>query len=146
MLRHPATACLPTWASRTRGTTCENRVGAAPGTPGTPIILYGVPGTRDAARWTEAAFQSWCAGLSNPEAASFRKYPSDANSGMTWLEGNMSWTRYNHLLPPGLKSCANGLTWNGVAMTSSSRHPGVVRLLLGDGSVRPVKDSIDPAV
>ena len=58
----------------------------------------------------------------------------------------MSWTRYNHVLPPGHKSCANGLTWNGVAMTSSSRHPGVVGLLLGDGSARAVKDSIDAAV
>ena len=101
---------------------------------------------RDAAPWTEAAFRSWCATLSDPEAASFRKQPSDANSGMTWLEGNMSWTRYNHLLPPGRKSCANGLTWNGVAMTSSSRHLGVVNLLLGDGSARPVKDSVDAAV
>ena len=26
--------------------------------------------------------------------------PSDANSGFNWLEGNMAWTRYNHLLPP----------------------------------------------
>jgi prepilin-type N-terminal cleavage/methylation domain-containing protein len=101
---------------------------------------------RDAAPWTEATFRSWCASLSDQEAAAFPKYPPDANSGMTWLEGNMSWTRYNHLLPPGFKSCANGLTWNGVAMTSSSRHPGVVCVLLGDGSVRPVKDSIDAAV
>jgi prepilin-type N-terminal cleavage/methylation domain-containing protein len=101
---------------------------------------------REAAPWTEDAFRRWCASLSDQEAASFRKYPSDANSGMTWLEGNMSWTRYNHVLPPGFKSCANGLTWNGVAMTSSSRHPGVVNLLLGDGSARPVKDSVDPAV
>ena len=65
---------------------------------------------------------------------------------MTGPAGNMNWTRYNHVLPPGRKSCANGLTWNGVAMTSSSRHPGVVLLLLGDGSARAVKDSIDPAV
>jgi prepilin-type N-terminal cleavage/methylation domain-containing protein len=101
---------------------------------------------REAAPWTEEAFRSWCASLSDQEAASFPKHPSDANSGMTWLEGNMSWTRYNHVLPPGYKSCANGLTWNGVAMTSSSRHPGVINLLLGDGSARPVKDSIDPAV
>ena len=64
---------------------------------------------------------------------------------MTWPVGNMSWTRDNYVLPPGHKSCANGLTWNGVAMTSSSRHPGVVHLLLGDGSASPVKDSIDPA-
>jgi prepilin-type N-terminal cleavage/methylation domain-containing protein len=101
---------------------------------------------REAAPWTEAAFRSWCASLSDQEAATFPKHPPDANSGMNWLEGNMSWTRYNHVLPPGHKSCANGLTWNGVAMTSSSRHPGIVCLLLGDGSVRPVKDSIDAAV
>ncbi len=101
---------------------------------------------REAAPWTEDAFRSWCAGLSDQEAATFPKQAPDANSGMTWLEGNMSWTRYNHVLPPGHKSCANGLTWNGVAMTASSRHPGVICLLLGDGSVRPVKDSVDAAV
>src|SRR5262249_409367 len=83
---------------------------------------------------------------SDQEAATFPKHPADANSGMNWLEGNMSWTRYNHVLPPGHKSCANGLTWNGVAMTSSSRHPGTVHLLLGDGSPPPVKASIGPAV
>ena len=65
---------------------------------------------------------------------------------MTESAANMSWTRFSHGLLPGSKPCANGLTWNGVAMTSSSRHPGVVVLLLGDGSVRPVKDSIDAAV
>ena len=65
---------------------------------------------------------------------------------MTWPAGNMTWTCYNHMLPPGHKSCANGLTWNGVAMTASSRHLGVVCLLLGDGSVRPVEDSIDAAI
>ncbi len=53
---------------------------------------------------------------------------------MIWPEGNMSSTRHNHVLPPRSKSCANGLTWPGVAMTSSSRHPGVVCLLVGDGS------------
>ena len=54
----------------------------------------------------------------------------------------MTWTRYNHLLPPGSKSCANGLTWDGVAMTANSRHAKVVGLLLGDGSVRLVKYSV----
>jgi prepilin-type N-terminal cleavage/methylation domain-containing protein len=101
---------------------------------------------REAAPWTEDAFRGWCASLSDQDAAALPKHRSDANSGMNWLEGNMSWTRYNHVLPPGFKSCANGLTWNGVAMTASSRHRGVVHLLLGDGSVRAVKDSVDAAV
>ncbi len=38
------------------------------------------------------------------------------------------------------------MTWNGVAMTSNSRHSEVVSLLLGDGSVRPVKSSVAPTV
>jgi hypothetical protein len=58
----------------------------------------------------------------------------------------MSWTRFSHGLPPGPKACAIGVMGNGVAMTSRSRHPGIVNLLLGDGSARPVTATIDPAV
>jgi prepilin-type N-terminal cleavage/methylation domain-containing protein len=101
---------------------------------------------RNAAPWTEATFRAWCLDLSDEEARSFPRNPSVANSGMNWLEGNMTWTRYNHLLPPGSKSCANGLTWDGVAMTANSRHGRSVGLLLGDGSVRPVAYSVDPRV
>jgi hypothetical protein len=101
---------------------------------------------RNPAPWTEATFRDWCMALTDAEAASFERNPSVANSGMNWLEGNMTWTRYNHLLPPGSKSCANGLTWDGVAMTANSRHDRVVGLLLGDGSVRTVKDSVDPRI
>ena len=96
--------------------------------------------------WTEATFRAWCAGLSNAEAASLPRNVAVANSGMNWLEGNMTWTRYNHLLPPGSKSCANGLTWDGVAMTANSRHGQTVGLLLGDGSVRFVRYTIDAGI
>lgn len=101
---------------------------------------------RKAAPWTEQTFRDWCMNLSDAEAASiYQPRPYSANSGQTWLEGNMSWTRYNHLLPPGRKSCINKLTWHGVAMSANSRHPGGVNMLLADGSVRFIKDSIDPA-
>jgi prepilin-type N-terminal cleavage/methylation domain-containing protein len=101
---------------------------------------------RLAAPWTEDTFRDWCATLSDDEAATFPRDPSSSNLGLTWLEGNMSWTRYNHLLPPGRKTCINGVTWNGVAMTAGSRHDQVVGLLLGDGSVRFVKYTVDPLV
>jgi hypothetical protein len=101
---------------------------------------------RNAAPWTEANFRAWCLDLTDQEARSFPRNPAVSNSGMNWLEGNMTWTRYNHLLPPGSKSCANGLTWDGVAMTANSRHGRSVGLLLGDGSVRPVAYSVDPGV
>lgn len=101
---------------------------------------------RLAAPWTEDTFRAWCEELTDVEAAAMPRDPSSSNLGMTWLEGNMSWTRYNHLLPPGRKTCINGVTWNGVAMTASSRHDGVVGLLLADGSVRPVKYAVNPTV
>ena len=101
---------------------------------------------RLAAPWTEDAFRDWCAGLSDAEAAALPRNVESSNSGMNWLEGNMTWTRYNHVLPPGSKTCVNGLTWNGVAMTANSRHGKTTGLLLGDGSVRSVKVSVAPAV
>jgi prepilin-type processing-associated H-X9-DG protein len=65
---------------------------------------------------------------------------------MTWLEGNMNWTRYNHMLPPGRPSCKNQITWLGVVMTASSRHRGGVNLLLAGGSIRFIGTSVDAAV
>lgn len=93
--------------------------------------------------WTNETFRDWCGALTVEEAAALT---IDNKGGLTWLEGNTNWTRYNHLLPPNRPSCKNGLTWNGVAMTASSRHPGGVHLLLGDGAVRFVRESVDPSV
>jgi prepilin-type N-terminal cleavage/methylation domain-containing protein len=93
--------------------------------------------------WTQDTFSRWCASLSEAQA---RTLYHDVDGGQNWLEGNMNWTRYNHVLPPGYPACKNGLTWNGVAMTATSPHPGGVNLLLGDGSTRFVKSSVAPAV
>ncbi|MFH1922488.1 MAG: DUF1559 domain-containing protein [Planctomycetota bacterium] len=93
------------------------------------------------APWTEETLRDWCLELTEAEAATLVIH--DSNGGMTWLEGNMNWTRYNHLLPPGRQSCKGFLTWNGVAMTANSHHPQGVHLLLGDGSVRFVAETVD---
>ncbi|MHC5538749.1 DUF1559 domain-containing protein [Singulisphaera rosea] len=100
--------------------------------------LYANPGV-----WTQDTFSKWCITLSDAQAATLYH---DVDGGQNWLEGNMNWTRYNHVLPPGSPSCKNGLTWNGVAMTATSWHPGGVNLLLGDGSTRFVKSSVDASV
>ena len=100
--------------------------------------LYANPGV-----WTQDTFGQWCASLSDAQA---RTLYHDVDGGQNWLEGNMNWTRYNHVLPPGYSSCKNGLTWSGVAMTATSQHPGGVNLLMGDGSARFVKSSVAPAV
>jgi prepilin-type N-terminal cleavage/methylation domain-containing protein/prepilin-type processing-associated H-X9-DG protein len=100
--------------------------------------LYANPGA-----WTQDSFAQWCGSLSDAQAVTLYH---DVDGGQNWLEGNMNWTRYNHLLPPGYPSCKNGLTWNGVAMTATSAHPGGVNLLMGDGSIRFVKSSVDAAI
>ena len=93
--------------------------------------------------WTEPDFRDWCLALTDEEA---RTLPNDNDGGQTWLEGNMNWTRYNHVLPPNGRSCKNGSTWDGVAMSASARHPGGVNVLLGDGAVVPVSETVDPAL
>ncbi len=98
--------------------------------------LYANPGA-----WTQATFSQWCASLTQTQAVTLYH---DVDGGQNWLEGNMNWTRYNHVLPPNFNACKNGLTWNGVAMTATSAHSGGVNLLLADGSVRFVKTSIAP--
>lgn len=101
---------------------------------------------RQAGPWDEAAFRSWCGELSDADALALPKHVSSASLGMNWLEGNMSWTRYNHVLPPGQKTCSNGTTWNGTALTAGSRHGQLVNVLFGDGSARSVRSGVSPEV
>ena len=62
--------------------------------------------------------------------------------GSFWHVGTMYGTRYNHVMPPNLWSCATDHTDNDGAHTAASRHPGVVNLLFADGSVRAVKSTV----
>jgi prepilin-type N-terminal cleavage/methylation domain-containing protein/prepilin-type processing-associated H-X9-DG protein len=67
--------------------------------------------------------------------------------GMSWVMGEMCCTAYNHVAPPNGKTCA-GLGFPGnmanmpMQVPPSSRHPGGVNVLMGDGSVKFVKGTI----
>jgi len=93
--------------------------------------------------WTEQTFHDWCISITVSQA---RMFFIDGNGGKTWLEGNMNWTRYNHLMTPGRQSCKNGLTWDGVGMAATSRHSNGVVMALGDGTVRFIRNEIDRSV
>lgn len=93
-----------------------------------------------AAPFTENTFIEWCYQLDDSQATTLI---NDSNGGMTWLEGNMNWTRYNHVLTPGWPSCKADITWNGVAMTANSHHDQGVHVLMGDGRVQFTGENIN---
>ena len=97
---------------------------------------------------TPLAFYNLCkaASPSRPGAAlnSGQLYPN----GYYWYNGCPTNSRYNHVMPPNSWGCAYGGRWGdaGGAYTATSRHPGVVNVLMCDGSVRSAKNSISNIV
>ena len=67
--------------------------------------------------------------------------------GMSWVMGEMCCTSYNHVAPPNSKTCA-GLGFSGsmanmpMQVPPSSRHPGGANLMMGDGSVKFLKNAV----
>ncbi len=70
-------------------------------------------------------------------------------SGERWADGNMLYSRYHHILTPQSKSCLLGCRQDfgcPNVITATSRHPSGVNMLLGDGSVRFVKQSVNVTI
>lgn len=61
--------------------------------------------------------------------------------GAPWIYGYHSTTSYYHVGPPSSRSCM--FPPMRISTTANSKHPGGVNVLLGDGSVRFIKDTIN---
>jgi prepilin-type N-terminal cleavage/methylation domain-containing protein/prepilin-type processing-associated H-X9-DG protein len=64
-------------------------------------------------------------------------------SGAIWMSGQPSCTRYGHIMPPNTWTCREPNTGLQMSHVASSRHPGIVNVLMCDGSVKAIKNSIN---
>jgi prepilin-type processing-associated H-X9-DG protein len=62
--------------------------------------------------------------------------------GSLWFNGNKAQARYSHTMPPNSWSCGWSDEDAGAAVSATSHHPGGVNVLMGDGTVRFVKNTI----
>ncbi len=70
--------------------------------------------------------------------------------GNFWFHGTMAQTMFNTVVTPNSKTypwafCSNAAIGDAEIATANSNHPGGVNALMGDGSVRFVKDTINQA-
>jgi len=87
-------------------------------------------------------YVSACRRLTNP-------FPSHySTAGLYWTPAGLLDTWYNHLLTPNsrIPDCGSTLNVGGAVVTARSVHPNGVNVLLMDGSVRFVTDSISAPV
>ena len=76
--------------------------------------------------------------------------PLTSKQGYSWVMGEMCCTTYNHVSQPNTTTCAStGFPGNmsnmAMVVPPSSSHTGGVNVVMGDGSVRFVRDGIDLA-
>jgi len=85
------------------------------------------------------SFAQFC-NSSVPNRAQLASAP---DKGVLWIAGGLGRTQYNHVLPPNSPSC-NDPPWYGIA--AGSLHPGGANCLKLDGSVRFIRETIDPDI
>jgi len=102
--------------------------------PGGPRARLTPKSARDVWVWADGRWIS--------DASCARATRAYMDRGAKWADGMISMSGYNHWYPPNAQTpdCqARSSAWK----AARSRHPGGVSLLLCDGSVRFVSDTVD---
>jgi prepilin-type N-terminal cleavage/methylation domain-containing protein/prepilin-type processing-associated H-X9-DG protein len=104
--------------------------------PQTDMLVFPNQTTQDAAYLA-------CQGL-NPLTAP----PLTSREGMSWVMGEMCCTLYNHVGTPNQNTCAapnfpGNMANMAMQVPPSSKHPGGANLMMGDGSVRFIRNSVN---
>lgn len=73
----------------------------------------------------------------------FGNGPNDQRRGFRWADGAALYTSFNTILPPNSELCVAGGDAGIGPLSSSSRHVGGVHVVLSDGAVKFITDSID---
>jgi prepilin-type processing-associated H-X9-DG protein len=74
--------------------------------------------------------------------------PLTSREGMSWVMGEMCCTLYNHVAPPNANTCAapnypGNMANMAMQVPPSSNHPGGVNVMMGDGSCRFMKNTVN---
>jgi prepilin-type N-terminal cleavage/methylation domain-containing protein/prepilin-type processing-associated H-X9-DG protein len=100
-----------------------------------------------------ANFAAVQAGLQACDTAWNNRAASNLNTGRGnyWFHGTGAQTLFNTVVPPNSKTypwafCSDGQIGAAAFASANSNHPGGVNTLMGDGSVKFIKDSINQSV
>ncbi len=88
----------------------------------------------------------WCdstPGCTNPPNLATGTNGGAGARGMNWAWSGMACTGVNTMRPPNAETCMNGWYDDVGSLPASSRHQGGVHILMGDGAVKFVTDSIE---
>jgi len=88
-----------------------------------------------------------CRATYNPQTRAYTSggWTGDTSRGYRWADGADYFHGFNTILPPNSPSCfsGGGGHWNRGMFSASSRHPGGVNAVFGDGSVRFITETVD---
>lgn len=75
-------------------------------------------------------------------------YPGGELPGQRWIDGGYFYVGFSTLMPPNSASCIHNGGWDRdhQVLAATSRHTGLVQVLMADGSVKSASSSIDKYV